>query len=76
MYYRGVPMPDKTKGVDSSRELAMLLQSASKAPGVLDVMALYSHYQKIESVAEPVRKAMQARSSSSVSNGSYPALTR
>ena len=66
-------MADMEKEETALREL---LKTAETAPGVQDLIKLYSYYRSVEAATEPMRRAMQARSISSVSNGSYPALSR
>lgn len=53
-----------------------LLETAQAAPGVQDLIRLYSYYRILETTTEPMRRAMQIRSISSVSNGTYPVLSR
>jgi hypothetical protein len=69
-------MKDETEREDPNGELTRLIEISSKTPGVQELMALYSYYRKIEDVAGPVRRALQARSYSTVSDGSYPSLAR
>jgi len=51
-----------------------LVKSAEAAPGVRELITLYSYYWSLEVATEPMRRTMRARSISSVSNGAYPAL--
>jgi len=52
-----------------------LVETAEAVPGVQDLIKLYSYYRSLETATEPMRRAMQTRSISSVSNGAYPALS-
>ena len=64
------------KPKENTEILAELIEAAEKAPGVQELMDLYSYYQSVEVEAEPARRAMQTHAISSVSNGAYPAFSR